>query len=283
MKRAEAGGASAPAVAGAIHILDQFLISNQPMGITELSRHVGLSKATAFRIVHTLADAEILECDPTHGKYRLGRKLLQLGSAVLARLDVADIAMPHLEVLMRRFQEEIHLGVFVQGEVVYISKVEAIRVQRMDSRVGLRAPAYCTSIGRVLLAYQPEVVIEDVIAGPILSYTPRTVTDPDGLRTILRNVAANGYAATYEEFEIGLNSVGAPIFGPQGSVIAGVSISGPAHRLNAAKVNQILPELLEATAAVSAELGYNAVRAIRSIPAAPSPTRAPDSGQTRRV
>src|SRR5262249_13198298 len=177
-QRTEPGAAYAPAVSGAIQILDRFLMSDQPRGITELSRELGLSKATAFRIVHTLADAEVLECDPTHGKYRLGRKLLQLGSAVLARLDVADVAMPHLEVLMRRFQEEIHLGVFVQGEVVYISKVEALQLQRMNSRVGLRAPAYCTSIGRVLLAYQPEVVIERVLGGPILSYTPRTVTDP---------------------------------------------------------------------------------------------------------
>src|SRR5262245_56449728 len=93
----EPGAAYAPAVSGAIQILDRFLMSDQPRGITELSRELGLSKATAFRIVHTLADAEVLECDPTHGKYRLGRKLLQLGSAVLARLDVADVAMPHLE------------------------------------------------------------------------------------------------------------------------------------------------------------------------------------------
>jgi IclR family KDG regulon transcriptional repressor len=257
VKRTEAGSAQAPAVSGAIQILDLFLARDRPMGITDLSRELGLSKATAFRIVHTLADAEILECDPAHGKYHLGRKLLQLGSAVLARLDVADIAMPHLEILMRRFQEEIHLGVFVQGEVVYISKVETFQLQRMNSRVGLRAPAYCTSIGRVLLAYQPEVVIQGVLWGTILPYTPRTVTDPDALLTILRNVVAHGYATSYEEFEIGLNSVGAPVFGPQGTIIAGVSISGPAHRLNAAKVSQILPALREATAAVSAELGYH--------------------------
>jgi IclR family KDG regulon transcriptional repressor len=258
MKRSDAD--SAPAVAGAIHILDRFLEHDRPMGITELSRAVGLSKATAFRIVHTLAAAEVLECDPVAGKYRLGRKLLQLGSAVLARLDVADVAMPHLEILVRRFQEEVHLGVFVQGEVVYISKVEAVRLQRMDSRVGLRAPAYCTSIGRVLLAYQPEVVIESVLRAPVVAYTPRTVTDPDQLRSVLRNVVANGYATSYEEFEIGLNSFGAPVFGPQGAVIAGVSISGPVHRLNAARVSQILPELLQTTTALSAELGYHGAR-----------------------
>ena len=260
MKRTELGGGRAPAVSGAIQILDLFLVRDQPMGITDLSRELGLSKATAFRIVHTLAAAEILECDPDRGKYRLGRKLLQLGSAVLARLDVADVAMPHLETLTHRFQEEIHLGVFVQGEVVYVSKVEAFQLQRMNSRVGLRAPAYCTSIGRALLAYQPEVVIQRLLDGPILPYTPRTVTDPGELRTILSGVAANGYATSYEEFEIGLNSVGAPVLGSQGTVIAAVSISGPAHRLNAARVSQILPELLQATAAVSAEMGYHAGR-----------------------
>jgi DNA-binding IclR family transcriptional regulator len=148
----------------------------------------------------------------------------------------------------------------VQGEVVYISKVEALQLQRMNSRVGLRAPAYCTSIGRALLAHQPEVVIEGVLGGPILPYTPRTVIDPTGLREILRRVVDNGYATTYEEFEVGLNSVGAPVFGAPGSVIAGVSISGPAHRLNAAKVSQVLPELLEATAAISAELGFFGAR-----------------------
>jgi IclR family transcriptional regulator, KDG regulon repressor len=259
MKQGESG-AHAPAVDATLQILDLLLASDAPKGITDLSRELGLSKATAFRIVHTLADAEVLECDPAQGKYRLGRKLLQLGSAVLTRLDVPEIAMPYLEVLMRRFQEEIHLGVFVQGEVVYISKVEALQLQRMNSRVGLRAPAYCTSIGRALLAYQPEVVIDGVLREPILAYTPRTVTDPDGLRAILRAVVENGSATTYEEFEVGLNSVGAPVFNAPGSVIAGVSISGPAHRLNAAKVSQILPELVEATAAISAELGFSGTR-----------------------
>ena len=248
--------AQAPAVSGAIQILDLFLVHDEPMGITDLSRELGLSKATAFRIVHTLAAAEILERDRDQGKYRLGRKLLQLGSAVLARLDVADVAMPHLELLMRRYQEEVHVGVFVQGEVVYISKVEAFQLQRMNSRVGLRAPAFCTSIGRVLLAYQPDVVIQGVLAGPILPYTPRTVTDPDALRSILREVVERGYATSFEEYEIGLNSVGAPVFGAQGAVIAGVSVSGPAHRLNNAKVSQMLPELREATRAISVEMGY---------------------------
>jgi DNA-binding IclR family transcriptional regulator len=257
MEHAERGAARAPAVHGALQILDLFLAHDEPLGITDLSRQLGLSKATTFRIVHTLADGEFLECEPTLGKYRLGRKLLQLGSTVLSRMDVAEVAMPHLEVLMRRFQEEIHLGVLVQGEVVYISKVEALQLQRMNSRVGLRAPAYCTSIGRVLLASQPDVVIDGVLAEPILAYTPRTETHPEALRAILREVVVRGYATTYEEFEIGLNSVGAPVLGPQGSVIAGVSISGPAHRLNLGKVSQILPELLEATAAISARLGYH--------------------------
>jgi IclR family transcriptional regulator, KDG regulon repressor len=205
---------SAPAVGGAVQILDLFLVRDQSMGIIDLS-------------------------------------------AVLVRLDVADVAMPHLEALMRRDQEEVHVGVFVQGEVVYVSKAEAFQLPRMNSRVGLRAPAFCTSIGRALLAYQPEAVIQGVLKGPLPQYTSRTVTFPAELRIALRDAAKNGYATSFEEFEIGLNSVGAPVFGPQGSIIAGISIWGPAHRLDASTVSHMLRESLEATAAVSAELGYD--------------------------
>lgn len=254
----ESAHALAPAVEGATRILDLLRVSENGYRISEIGRALDISKASVFRIVRTLAAAEYVELDDETTTYRLGRKLMLLGSAVLARLDLAQVAMPYLDGLMRRHHEEAHLGVFVQGEVVYLSRVVSLEPTLLSSSIGLHAPTHCTSVGKALLAFQrPEVVTRTIGAG-LRSYTPHSITEAAALRETLDEIRRIGWATSFEEFEIGLNSVGAPIRDHTGAVRAAISVSGPAHRMTRTRIARIGPELVEAAERISADLGHTA-------------------------
>ncbi len=255
---------------GATRILDLLCVSDSGHRISDIGRALDMSKASVFRIVRTLAAAEYVELDVETTTYRLGRKLMQLGSAVLARLDVAEVAMPYLDGLMRRHHEEAHLGVFVQGEVLYLSRVVSLEPAQLSSSIGLRAPAHCTSVGKALLAFQHADVVTRTIAAGLRSYTPHTITEAAALRQTLEEIRDTGWATSFEEFEIGLDSVGAPIRDHTGAVRAAISVSGPAHRMTRARIARIGPELVEVAYRISADLGHTAppqprVRAARRI------------------
>ena len=245
-----------PAVVSATRILDLLRSDDGALGISDISRTLHMSKATVYRLVHTLAMAEYIELDGERGRYRLGRKLVQLGSVAISRLDVARLAFPYLDALMRRHEEEVHLGVLVQGEVVYVSRAVSNGTPAMLPRVGLRAPVHCTSVGKALIAFQPAGVIAALTRNGLKRYTPRTVTDPKQLRRDLVEVHRHGYATSFEEFEIGLNAVGAPVRDHAGEVSAAISISGPAHRMTRVKIAQSVPDLLKAARGLSRELGH---------------------------
>src|SRR5438132_7663446 len=132
-----------PAVAAATRILELLRADERALGISEISRTLRMSKATVYRLVHTLAAAEYLERDGDRGRYRLGRKLIQLGSVAMSRLDVARLAFPYLDALMRSYEEEVHLGVLVQGQVVYVSRAVSHDSPVVMPGVGLRAPVHC--------------------------------------------------------------------------------------------------------------------------------------------
>lgn len=262
--RARAAPSLAPAVAGATRILDLLGASDEALRMSDISRALGISKASVFRIMRALAAAEYVELDDQTATYRLGRKLMLLGSSVLARLDLAEIAMPYLDALMRRHHEEAHLGVFVQGEVVYLSRVVSLEPALLSSAIGLRAPTHCTSVGKALLAFQRQEIVTRTIAAGLRSYTSHTITEAAALRETLEGIRTVGWATSFEEYEIGLNSVGAPIRDHTGAVRAAISVSGPAHRMTRTRTARIGPELVEVAERISADLGHSP---------APSPVR----------
>jgi DNA-binding IclR family transcriptional regulator len=226
------------------------------LGVTELGRHLGVHKATASRLIATLAERGMVERDRVTEKYRLGFGLIRLAGAAMASMDLVRIARPVLEELADRTRETVNLGVLSGDVVVYIDQVTGTRSIVAVSWVGRRTPLHATSNGKVLLAGQDPQELERLLAPPLERSTPSTIIDPRRLRLQLDEIRARGYATTMEELEEGLNAVAAPIRRADGRVVAALSVSGPAFRMRPVDLPRLGHLTAEAAAAVSRRLGY---------------------------
>ena len=187
----------------------------------------------------------------------MGLKLFELGSKAIAHLDWRERARPVLQRLASQTGETAHLCILDDGEVLYLEKVEAPRTVRVPSIVGRRYPAHCGAAGKTLLAFQPEEEIEELIKRRGLkAYTRNTLTTPAQLREGLRLVREQGYAIDNEEFEEGLECIGAPIRDYSGKVVAAISIAGPAFRITEDKLPVLARSVIEAAQELSDDLGY---------------------------
>ncbi|HEY7762111.1 MAG TPA: IclR family transcriptional regulator [Actinomycetota bacterium] len=226
------------------------------LGVTELGRKLDVHKATASRLIATLAERGFVERDPISEKYRLGFGLISLAGAAVGGNDLVRAARPILDDLAERTHETVNLGVLSGESVVYIDQVTGTRSIVSVSWVGQRTPLHCTSNGKVLLAYATDAERERMLSTPLTRLTPRTITDLRKLRAQLAEVRARGYAQTLEELEEGLNAVAAPVRGMSGDVIAALSVSGPAFRMRAVDLPRFGKLTADAALAVSRRLGY---------------------------
>jgi IclR family acetate operon transcriptional repressor len=247
----------------AIRILE--LVAEQPgrLGVSQLGRRLGVHKATAFRLVSTLADAGLLERVPGGSGYGPGLALVRLATTALADLDVVRQARPVLERLAEETQETVNLGVLEGHEVVNVDQVAGSHAVVNVNWVGKRTPLHCTSNGKVLLAHMPERERERVLAGPLARPTPRTIVDPETLRTQLLEARSRGFASTQEELEVGLNAVAAPVRGRTGEVEAAVSVAGPVYRVPAERIPGLARTVAEAADEISRRMGYTERRDLR--------------------
>ena len=253
-----ASAAGAPAVRHAVQLLEAFIDGPAEYGISELGRRVGLNKSTVHRLVATLVEVGWLDRNPATDKYRLGLKLFELGSAVAARLEVRENALPYMQALMEQSGETVHLAILDDDEMVYVAKVESLHAIRLFSQIGQHGPVHCTGVGKVLLAHADPALLEQVIAAGLPAYTINTLTDPDALRAQLAQVRARGYALNQEESEYGLVSAAAPVFDHTGAVVAGLSAAGPTLRMTPDKLPGLIEQVVETAAQVSRRMGYRA-------------------------
>jgi IclR family transcriptional regulator, acetate operon repressor len=243
-------------VARAIRILE--LVAEHPgqLGVTELGRRLGVHKATASRLVATLAGGSLVERDRATDKYRPGFGLVRLATTALADLDLVRQARPVLERLAEDTQETVNLAVLDGHEVVNIDQVAGSHAVVNVNWVGKRTPLHCTSNGKILLAHLPAPERDRILAEPLEMRTPRTIGDPDVLRTQLRQALRQGYAHTVEELEVGLNAVAGPVRGPGGEVVAAVSVAGPAYRVTAVRIPELARTVVGAATAISRRMGH---------------------------
>lgn len=225
-----------------------------------MGRRLALSKSSTFRIVSTLRTHGILR-RTDQGRYRLGLRLFELASLVPASLELRETAMPHLRQLARYAQETVHLAIREGREVVYVEKIDSNQSIRMYSRIGRRAPLYCTGVGKAILAFESETVLDLVIAEKLERFTPRTLVDEGALREELQTVREAGYALDQEEIEEGLKCIGAAVMDYTREVVAGISVAGPTQRMTSQKVRDLIPRVVEAAARISSELGFHLVEA----------------------
>jgi DNA-binding IclR family transcriptional regulator len=244
-------------VRNAARLLKEFRTGEREIGVTEVSRRLGIGKSTAHRLLNTLAEEHLLEQNPTTGAYRLGLTMYELGARVSAGMDIHQAATPMLDQLRNVTQETIQVAVLDGREVVYIERRESPQALRIFSRVGHRNWAHCTSTGKVLLAFLPDAQLEDLLAGwRPAKRTPYTITDLDKLRTEVLAVRARGWAENVNESEMGAASVAAPIRNATGEVVAAVSIVGPVMRLDGESLRRFARPAVDAGNAISRRLGW---------------------------
>ncbi len=239
-----------------MRILECFSFQDPRLSLTDIARKVGLPLSTTHRILATLRDVGLVEQEGDRDLYRLGLKLLELGSMVLANMEVHREALPFIEELVRETGETVHLGVFDGSQVVSIEKMDSPHGLASNITIGKGAPAYCTGVGKALLAFQPEAVVDQVCRLGLTGHTPQTITDPAKLRRELAQVRSQGYAVDNAEHQADVRCVAAPIRNYSGNAIASLSISGPATRIPKDRIPALAARVREVAAKLSARLGY---------------------------
>jgi IclR family KDG regulon transcriptional repressor len=243
------------------NIFEVMAQNTQGISLKELSARVSLPKGTTHRLLSSLAYFGYVRQVSESKNYQLGFKLVELGNRLLNQLDVRMQARPFLVGLSKEIKETIHLVVFDQNEALYVDKVESNEKSsglQMVSRVGLRIPAYCSSVGKVFLAHLSDSELDTLIKEKGLKKrTKNTITDPEKLKQHLKVIRQQGYAVDDEENEEGIRCVGAPIFNQRGQVIAAISISGPTVRITQKIIQQTLrKEVIQKALDISREMGY---------------------------
>jgi IclR family acetate operon transcriptional repressor len=249
---AKTGQPSAARVASAqrsLAILD-VLAGEVSLGTNEIARRLGTSASTTSRQLATLVEAGLVEHVPATGRYRLGIRLVALATSVLARLDVRSIAHPHLEALAADLGETATLSVPADPDAITVDVVRSPRYIADGSRLGRPSIAHATAAGKVMLAFDGAPAARELQA-----YTPRTITDPAELETEVELVRKRGWADAFEERELGLNAIAAPVWSSDGALAGIIALQGPIPRFGKAAARAALPSLREHAAAISSELG----------------------------
>ncbi len=243
-------------VGRAVSILEMLADGAGELGVTEIGRRLGVHKATASRLLSTLAGRGLVERNPATEKYRLGFGMIHLAGAAMAGMDIIREARPILEDLAERTQETVNLAVLDGDTVLHVDQITSTRSIVSASWVGRRTPLHCTSNGKVLLAFLDDESRERLLALPLEPLTKNSITDRDKLRAQLAQVRSRGYAQTIEELEEGLNAVAAPVRRGDGTVIAAVSVAGPAFRMRPVELPRIARMAQDAASALSRRMGF---------------------------
>lgn len=243
---------------GAVELLRLLQAEVDPAGarLTDLAQAAGLDKGSASRILDDLAEGELVEQDPHSGRFRLGIGLVELGWTVLRRVDLRREAQPVLAAVAARSRETVHLAVPAGRSVIYLEKIESPGAIQTRSRVGDRMPIASTGLGKAMLAFLPDAEVSGILAGGIEQRTPATITQPQGLRQDLDETRRRGYSVDREENEEGIACVGAPVFDHDGSLVASISIAGPAFRVRDGQIPELGALVAEAAAEISRRIGF---------------------------
>jgi DNA-binding IclR family transcriptional regulator len=216
-------------VANALRVLD-LLAERGEMGVSEVGRELDLTTATAHRLVTTLVGSGFVDRDPSTRRYRLSTKILVMAGQVRSRIGLPDILRPILQDIARRTTETINLGVYRDGEVVYLDKIDSEALFRIEIRVGAHVPAYCTGLGKAMLAHQdPQEAERYISSTKMKAHTPNTITSAGALRSELESIREQGYAIDRGELLSDVWCVAVPVLA-DGRPVAAISISAPRSR-----------------------------------------------------
>ncbi|WP_028784773.1 IclR family transcriptional regulator [Thalassobacillus devorans] len=235
-------------------ILNCFTNDEPALGNLEIAEKLGMNPSTVNHLVRTLCQEGILIQD-SRRRYRLGWKLLEWSNHVMYQQDIYNEATPFCERLVRKFNGTVHIGMFDAGEVRFVLKVQSKESLPVPTYIGATKPAYCTSTGKVLLAYNPSF-LKPTISKGLLKLAPNTITDLDTLKKELRQIKKQGYAISNNENELGLYGIAAPIRSYTGQIIASLNMVGPITYMNGRNREDMIKNVVSTAENISKDLGY---------------------------
>ncbi len=240
-----------------LHLLE-VLSEAETLSLSDLARRTELSPSTAYRLLETLRRRGFADWDEAKGLWKVGLRAYQVGSAFLTRGGLIDAAMPEMEKLVDELNETVNLAVLDGNEVVYIAQVEGRQLIRMFTRIGARAPVYCTGVGKALLLEHTEPEVRRIVGGgPFKAFTQRTITTLERFLQTLKEARGRRFAIDDEEREDGVRCIAAPIHDNRGKVVASMSLSAPASRVPNERLEVLGARVRQAADAVSARLGWS--------------------------
>ncbi len=246
------------AVERALRVLSM-LSDGRPRTLTDLSEAIEINNSTTYRLLSTLSFNNYVERDNKTNTYKLGIACLEMAGAYQESSDIRRLALPELEKLRDETKETVHLAVLDKMEVVYLEKLHGLHaIGIMSSQVGGRSPAYCTGLGKILLAYtDPEYVRTYYESAGLHRYSDSTIQNIDTLMDELALTRNRCYAFDSGEHEAEVHCIAAPIFSMKNTVIAAISVSGPASRMKPVEAQtELINKTKEAARVISARLGY---------------------------
>ncbi len=218
-------------LARGLSVIQTFTQHTPQLTISQVSAKTGLSRAAVRRCLYTLNKLGFVHSeDGQH--FSLRPRILSLSHAYTSSSSLAHTAQPILDHISNVLHESCSVGTLDGDDIVYVARANVTRIMAVDLGIGSRLPAYCSSMGRVLLAHLPPDELENYIARvPMHRYTARTVNTPDKLRQALRTIQRTGFALVDQELEVGLRSLAVPVKSPTGRVVAAMNVGAQAQRM----------------------------------------------------
>lgn len=242
----------------AARILEAFSIETPTLTNAELAKKTGIDRSTITRLMQSLEKVEFVNRDKNSGKYSLTHKLSQIGNVYVKTATLNSQGRPFLEKLSDRFNENTQMGVLDKTEVLYLEQVICSQHIKLMSYAGSRLPAYCTGVGKLLLAYISDNKFDEYCQSvDFIPHTPKTIVKPALLKKHLAKIRKTGFAVAKSEFREDVISIAAPVWNENNEIIAAISLAGPLFRMNhPQKIKDYADAVVETSRDLSRRLGY---------------------------
>ena len=241
----------------ALDILE-LLDVEEELGITEISEMLNLDKSTVHRIISTLRAKGYVQQNASNLKYLNSFKLFEMGNNVVEKLGLRRQAQPYLEGLARITNETVNLAIMYDSSIIYIDKIESSATIKVNLSIGKKLPAYCTGLGKAMMAFMSESKVESIMHGvQFVKYTDKTVGNYEDLVEQLLEIKKLGYSFDDEEYVKGLKCVSAPVFNYKGNVVGAISVAIPKYRYDDGEKSIGYTQVVKNTAmSLSRNLGF---------------------------
>ncbi|KHF37837.1 IclR family transcriptional regulator [Halalkalibacter okhensis] len=241
-------------VSNGLAILHLFTSKKPTWGVTDIANELHLNKSSVSRLVKELVVEGFLE--KVGSKYQLGISVLCLSGVITSHLEIYREAKAPLQALVTKVEETAHVSILEETNITYLHKVECQHPVQLLSYIGKNNPATCTSSGKLLLAFQPDSILKNVIKNGLPKCGPNSIVDQNHLLNDLQKIRQQGYSICVNELHDGVVSIAAPVRNYTGEVIAAVSIVGPSSRMKEDSYSQYVSEVIKAGLQVSEKLGF---------------------------